>query len=303
VQVNTHKSISECRRHFLPSKWIVTALLIAVLLLPLRFARADVGIEQQLKSDYVGKVLTLRHFYSGEHLKFHSDGTVQGDAPVGPWTLDGQIAVEKVQLRGGILSIEGRRIHLGFDSQRKPQDQLMAIKNSQSKPLKDKDLEKILRRLKVEVEIGLPSDKPDPKEVSSAIDAVFLTGSESMMDIVPSYWSAYFAKQEGKPAPESKDPVYRVNSRGGVSAPHPTYNPDPEYSEEARELKYEGTIVISAVVDVSGTTRDLQIQRPVGLGLDEKAVAAVSTWKFAPAQKDGQPVPVLINTEVTFHLF
>jgi TonB family protein len=304
--LNPHKNIAKHHCPSRSSKWKVAAVLLAVLVMPLRFAWAQKSdLEQQLQSDYTGKTVTLRHFYSGDHLRFHSDGTPQGNAPIGPWTLDGQIAVEKVQLRGGTLSIKGRRIHLGFDSQRKPQDQLMAIKSSQNRALKDKDLEKILRRLKVEVEIELPTGKPNPKEVSSAIDAVFLTGSESMMDIVPSYWRAYIAQQEGKPAPEpeSKEPAYKVNSRGGVSAPHATYMPDPEYSEEARELKYQGTIVISVVVDASGNTRDVQIQRPLGLGLDEKAVAAVSAWKFRPAQKDGEPVSVEVITEVNFRLY
>jgi hypothetical protein len=181
--VNTQKCISERRRHSPFLKWNVTALLIAVLL-SLRFARADVGIEEQIKSDYAGKTLTLRHFYSGEHLRFHSDGTLQGDAPVGPWTLDGQIAVEEIHVRDGLLVIKGRRIYLIFDSQLKPQDEL-AISNYSGK--RREELENTLRSLKAEIEIELPSEKPNEKDVSSAIHAVFLTDSESMMDIVPIY--------------------------------------------------------------------------------------------------------------------
>jgi hypothetical protein len=52
-------------------------VLFALLLLPLRFAHADSGIEKQLNFDYMEKVLTLRHFYIGEHLRFHSDGTLR----------------------------------------------------------------------------------------------------------------------------------------------------------------------------------------------------------------------------------
>jgi hypothetical protein len=133
-------------------------------------------------------------------LRFHSHGTLQGDAPVGPWTLDGQIAVEDIHVRDGLLVIKGRRIYSIFDSQLKPQDQLTAIGNYSGK-LRE-DLEKTLRSLKAEIEIELPSEKPHEKDVSSAIHAVFLTDSESMMDIVPSYWRAYFAKQEGKAAPQ-----------------------------------------------------------------------------------------------------
>jgi TonB family protein len=87
-----------------------------------------------------------------------------------------------------------------------------------------------------------------------------------------------------------------------MSPPRATYSPDPEYSPDARGLKYQGTVVISLIADASGAARDLQIQRPLGLGLDEKAVAAVSTWKFEPAQKNGNPISIVLNIEVNFHL-
>jgi TonB family protein len=265
-------------------------------------ARADQDLEKQVKFDYLEKVLTLRHFYSGEHLKFHADGTLEGYASVGPWTVDGQIEVEDIHVHGTQLVIKGRRIHRIFDAQQKPLDQLATVRNASGK--EQKDLEKVLQHLKVEIQIELPSQNPDEKDISAAIHAVFLTGSESMMDSVPTYWQAYFAKQEGKPrtAPETKKaPAYRVG--GGISAPHATYAPDPEYSDEARQAKYMGTIVLYLVVDSSGTAADVQIMRPLGLGLDEKAVNAVRSWKFRPAEKDGEPVPVTINVEVNFHLY
>ena len=280
------------------------AALLALSFLSMRPAWADQGLEKQIKFDYLEKVLTLRHFYSGDRLRFRSDGTLQKDAPVGPWTLDGQIQVEDVHLHGAQLVIKGRRIHRVFDAHG-PQDQLATIKDSHEK--QQKDLEKALRHLEVEIEIDLPSEKPDERDVSSAIHSVFLTSSDSMMDIVPAYWQAYFAKQEGRPRtkPEiTKGPVYLDKSvRGGVSAPRAIYEPDPDYSEQARKAKYQGTIVLSLIVDSSGAPTDVQIIRPLGLGLDEKAVNAVNTWKFRPAEKDGEPVPVSINVEVTFHLY
>jgi len=94
---------------------------------------------------------------------------------------------------------------------------------------------------------------------------------------------------------------YRVG--GGVSAPRILYAPDPEYSEEARKAKYQGTVVLWVVVGPDGRPRDIRIQRSLGLGLDEKAMEAVRTWKFDPARKDGQPVAVQINVEVNFRLY
>jgi periplasmic protein TonB len=94
---------------------------------------------------------------------------------------------------------------------------------------------------------------------------------------------------------------YRVG--GGVSAPRVVYQPDPEYSEEARKAKYQGTVVLWVVVGPDGRPHDIRVQRTLGMGLDEKAIEAVRTWKFEPARKDGQPVAVQINIEVNFRLY
>jgi TonB family protein len=95
--------------------------------------------------------------------------------------------------------------------------------------------------------------------------------------------------------------VFRVG--GGVSAPKAIYNPDPEYSEEARKAKFQGTCVLSLIVGPDGKPRDIRVARSLGLGLDEKAIEAVNMWKFEPAQKDGRPVAVAINVEVQFRLY
>src|SRR6202789_2771370 len=92
--------------------------------------------------------------------------------------------------------------------------------------------------------------------------------------------------------------AYRVG--GGVSAPKVLYDPDPEYSEEARKAKYQGTVVLWLVVAPDGKPQDIKVQRSLGMGLDEKAIEAVRQWRFEPAKKDGQPVPVRINVEVNF---
>lgn len=95
--------------------------------------------------------------------------------------------------------------------------------------------------------------------------------------------------------------VFRVG--GGVSAPRAVFAPDPEYSEEARKAKYQGVCVLYLVVGPDGRTRDIKIARSLGLGLDEKAIEAVKQWKFDPAMKDGKPVSVAINVEVSFRLY
>jgi len=61
--------------------------------------------------------------------------------------------------------------------------------------------------------------------------------------------------------------------------------------------------VLWLVVDSNGRPRDIRVVRSLGLGLDEKAIEAVRTWKFEPARKAGLPVAVQVNVEVTFRLF
>ncbi len=95
--------------------------------------------------------------------------------------------------------------------------------------------------------------------------------------------------------------VFKVG--GGVSAPRALYAPDPDYSEEARRAKYQGTVVLWVVVGADGRPRDTRIQRSLGMGLDEKALEAVRRWKFEPAMKDGKPVAVQINVEMNFRLY
>jgi TonB family protein len=90
---------------------------------------------------------------------------------------------------------------------------------------------------------------------------------------------------------------------GGVSAPIPIYKPEPAYSEEARKAKYQGTVVLWIVVDAQGNVADCRVVKPLGLGLDEKAVEGVKVWKFKPAMRNGTPVAVRVMMEVSFRLF
>ncbi len=90
---------------------------------------------------------------------------------------------------------------------------------------------------------------------------------------------------------------------GGVSAPIPIYQPEPPYSEEARKAKYQGSLVMWIVVNAQGQVTKEQIVKPLGMGLDQEALKTVRTWKFIPAKRNGAPVPVQVDVEVTFRLF
>ncbi len=95
--------------------------------------------------------------------------------------------------------------------------------------------------------------------------------------------------------------VYRPGR--GVTPPRPIYSPEPEFSEEARKAKYQGTCTLMIVVDTDGKPINLRVVSSLGMGLDEKALETVRTWRFEPGQKDGHPVKVEMAVEVDFHLY
>ncbi len=95
--------------------------------------------------------------------------------------------------------------------------------------------------------------------------------------------------------------VYKVG--GGISAPQAISTPDPEYTEEARNDKTQGTCILWMIVDDHGNPRDIRVVRGLGHGLDAKAIEAVKQWRFQPAEKDGHPVNVQISVEVGFRLY
>jgi TonB family protein len=103
--------------------------------------------------------------------------------------------------------------------------------------------------------------------------------------------------------PEMSAPACALEPERNVTMPHAIFMPGPEYTEQARKKKINGTVVVSLTVKVDGTTRDIKVVKGVGYGLDEKAVETVSRWKFSPALKDGQPIEKEITVELAFHLY
>jgi periplasmic protein TonB len=89
----------------------------------------------------------------------------------------------------------------------------------------------------------------------------------------------------------------------GVSAPRAIYTPEPEFSEEARKAKYQGVVVLNIIVGTDGRVHSPRVVRSLGMGLDEKALEGVKTWKFDPSKKDGRAVAVEMNIEVAFNLY
>ncbi len=90
----------------------------------------------------------------------------------------------------------------------------------------------------------------------------------------------------------------------GVIAPIGLYQPVPAYTEEARDARVQGVVLIQAVVRKDGTVGDLKVLKGLGHGLDESAINTIAAkWRFKPGTLNGIPVDVLANIEVSFALY
>jgi TonB family protein len=87
---------------------------------------------------------------------------------------------------------------------------------------------------------------------------------------------------------------------GSVRPPTVLYSVDPELSEEARKAKFAGNVQVYLWVDEQGNPSHIKVVRGAGMGLDEKAVAAVRQYKFKPAMQNGKPVTVDLYIDVNF---
>jgi len=290
------------------------------------FASAN-DVNRHLEGSYLHKILVLRGFYAGTKLHYDSSGSVSGGV-TGDWTTDGLLRVNKVKVSGDNVKIEADRllvVSVGRSGLQIAGDDILN---------RDKLREKNAKKALVEIEAELDKSGVTDETVNAAMAKIFLTSQDSFADAVPEYWRTCITdgmsgknpncalsaemslapsmanpSQKGVPPPPHNDSggtrtsvgVFRVG--GAVKPPRATYQPDPTFSEPARRVKYQGVTVLALIVDADGIPRTIRIQSPVGAGLDEKAVHAVETWKFKPAQKDGQPVPVAIAVEVDFHLY
>jgi len=284
---------------------------------------AESNLEQHLSDQYKGKTLVLRNFYSVDRLRYDSAGMPTWSADSGDWTVGGFVRVSGLGLSGHRLTIQADRLSVvnggqGFEFQ-------------QGGKKKAKKASRV--RIEVEVDSSITAEK-----AGAALSRIFLTTQDRIADEVPEYWKpCVLAASTGKggsqyaacsfPREFAAIPgvVYNFNESSELDqaaarlwkasdSPHPRIGKDvtppkvvsqkdPDFSEDARHAKYQGTVVLSLTVDKTGQTRDIRIVRPLGFGLDREAARAVSTWRFKPAKKDGEPIDMDIAVEVDFHLY
>jgi TonB family protein len=139
--------------------------------------------------------------------------------------------------------------------------------------------------------------------MNKALDNIFSNDiDQAMMSHLPDYWQQYFAsKSQHRPFMPADASIKVVGD--GVTPPQVLNSIDPSSNEFAQQFGIAGMELLRTVVDSTGVPRQIVIARPIGFGLDEKAVEAVKNSHFRPATANGQPVPVVVDLVVTFRIY
>ena len=300
------------------------------ILLPIAASSTDTrDIEKHLRDQYVQKLFILRGFYSGHSLHVDTSGNPVKSVTAGDWTLDGTVRLDDLSISGGFLKLRASRVYWGWF--RDSGFQMIHDLDSHGKPDKN---EKKSREVKIEADLGPGNPTADAAE--AAFWRVFLSSHDSLVDKVPAYWKSCLrsalrhdarpfschvsdeflsipgvASQLGAEGNSTNSAVRQANSaepristlRPGIKPPRATYSPEPEFTDSARKARFQGVAMLGVLVDQEGRPANIEVMTPIGCGLDEKAVQFVRTWKFDPAEKDGQPVRFEVAIEVDFHLY
>jgi TonB family protein len=272
-----------------------------------------------------GKVLVLRHPLLNNFQNYSSDGNDLDGSEEGPWTVYGGILIDKTSLTPDQLRIEGRRILFLFLNQKFTAMEFKRHRLDREPPFP----------VEMKLEIHLDSALDTAEQARAVLGRVFVLNTTDLLASVPEPWrkclvgyltydpslerEAEFGWQEPPPISRKPGQIEKINSQGdqqgadvmqpvfhvgnGVTAPNPTFTPEPQYSEIARYEKFQGSLILNVILGNDGVVHQVRIVRPLGLGLDEAAQSTVKTWRFQPATKDGQPVAVEMNVEVAFHLY
>jgi TonB family protein len=141
------------------------------------------------------------------------------------------------------------------------------------------------------------------KVLKDALYQVFAQGlDERMMASLPDFWKLYYQAVAAKADYRPKDPsILRQNTADQKARLLTAFEPDS--NEFAQAHGVAGMAQYHAVIGTDGKVGEVAVSRPIGFGLDENAVAAIRKASFQPAIKDGKPVAVMLDLNVSFRIF
>lgn len=245
----------------------------------------------EIQARLVGQPLLLRGFWMNDKLHFGSTGKPVENYTSGSFT-ESAFDAQKVKLSRDHLTIEGQRVALAFSADGKVERMPIAMR-----PLTGGEPEKVT----------IVIDGPKGSDFSRQLDAAFASHLYEITPSLPDFWQQSARKLFPPPgsAPETAKPKAESGTMhigGNVTKPVVLNEPEAQFSATAHQLKYSGSCMVYLLVGTDGVPSHVSIFRPVGLGLDEKAVEAVAQYRFNPATLDGKPVTFDLYVNVNFQV-
>lgn len=238
-----------------------------------------------LDAKYKDKLVTLPRYSCGQKLQFGPSGTLVSGGQSGAPERCGGIRIRHVQVEDGKLKITAERVRLFLNCQTGQVNEVRDTDEARQGP-------------EVSIEVLLPD--ADEASVMATMQRLFHPAELGSRQIVgPTSTLADLAS--GGSNGGFGDGIYHVGM--GVMPPIPIFSPDPFYTERAREAKLQGTVVLVVVIGPDGLVHSARVSRSLGMGLDEKAIEGVKTWRFKPAMRCGNPVAVEVSIEIKFELY
>ena len=253
--------------------------------------RASADLKSELQQNYKGKQLLLKVPYSGTSLRFDSDGNLVGSSQIGPWTTSGVLLVKEVRVESKSIEIDGvRELVISFSPS--PEERIATIPTG----------------AKVHITLDLQDPVRQAEDTIPLLARVFQGGD--LQQQIANFW---------RPSPEwEKNPdklskhlpgtvvgllngvvkVYSVGSE--VLPPKPIHTPYPDYPAALRSHGNSDLVILCIVINEMGAPVFFAAAKSPSEALAEHAALAVAKWKFEPARREGQPVPVVINVEINF---
>lgn len=237
--------------------------------------------EAKMTALMVGRVAILQNFYKSSELHFDSAGRLMGSSQSGPWTAFGGIEIDSVKVGSRSLILTGRR----------------NVRRWENGELINYTLDTPVR-----IELDLEPGESMPSLVH-ALQSVFLFRSQRLSDIVPGYWKDFLTTERSRNAAWQKEQSQEMKDAKNVAAditpPRLLSSADGiEIAATPYREEDDNTFTASFIVDRDGTVKDVQIIKPVGLGVDDAIVKKIAEWKFAPAMSGAGPVEVLMYSRM-----
>lgn len=242
---------------------------------------SDNGVlRQKIEKQIGGKSLILRNFYSEDSLRYDATGAILGAPAIGPVTL-ASMEIRKVRVDESEIDIEGPRVGLKYNDDAGSFDRV---------PLPEQPVHITIER----------DPEGDKDSYDSALFRIFARSIDPpLIGTMPDYWRGYFRpqersqrlKEEVKPTPTGTPQLVQ---------PQVLHKHVPSSTDLARHHKVTGTATVELVVEPSGKTSHIAIARPIGFGLDERAIEAARLYRFQPASLQGAPVPVEYRLNLSF---